>query len=692
MLRRSLHDMVTLLALPAIWSGRSPAATLVIAVDTLASLARLDVIYARLTPQEGQERSQEAMYLLGSATNDEKVIAAVRDGMGDMLKSPGTGSCDLPGTGRTQLLVAQLGFYGGTGLIVFGACRAGFPDSPESMLLRAAANLLATAVQGARLLDEAQAARSRASFLAEVSEALSSSSQRAEVLLAAAAQIAVERVAEVCAVDLWQGSIESISTAAVAHRNPERVAEAREWQGRPAERETVARVIRGGRPILVPLAEGAAPRRTAVMAPIIAGGGVVGAVSLFPTRERPSYGAADLEMAEDLGRRLGGALEVARLAREARDADLRKDEFLAMLAHELRNPLAPILTAIQLLRLRGTAADREHQIIERQVRHIVRLVDDLLDISRITRGKVELKLESLLVAEVLARAVEIAQPLIEQGSHHLTLRVAPLAARVIGDEVRLVQIFANLLTNAAKYSLAGAQISVVAHCDDRTIQISIRDTGIGISAELLPKVFDLFVQGERGLDRAQGGLGIGLALVRSLVESHGGTVSVHSDGPGMGSEFVVRLPAAEELAKPLPLVVPFNAESLSTRLLVVDDNVDAAELLGEMLQSCGHLVAVAHDGPEALLLAAEFQPSVAVVDIGLPLMDGYELAKRLRLLPGLSSLRLVALSGYGQSADKARSLEAGYNVHLVKPAELDSIVEAISLCLRSRELAPSGLP
>jgi len=674
-----MHDMLTMLALPAIWTGRSPAATLDIAIDTLSSLARLDLVYARLTPHEGQRQGQEATQFLGRATRDEQAIATVREGIRDRLKSPGPGSCDLPGAGTVPLLVAQLGFYGGTGVIAFGALRPGFPNPAESMLLRAAANLLTTAVEGARLVEEAQVARSRATFLAEVSEALSSATQVIEVPLAAAAKLAIERVAEVCAVELWQAANSSISVAALAHRDADKIAEARELQSHPVVREQVENVIRVGRPRLYSLAAGTAPPRTVVTAPITSGGMVIGAVSLFAPRESVHYGAADLEMAEDFGRRLGVALEVARLAQEARDAIVRKDEFLAMLAHELRNPLAPILSAIQLLRLRGTAAFKEHEIIERQVRHIIRLVDDLLDISRITRGKIALKVEPLLIAEVLARAIEIAHPLIEQAFHQLTLRVDPPSARVTGDGVRLAQVFANLLTNAAKYSLPGARITVVASCDGTTVKISVRDTGIGIPAALLPKVFDLFVQGERGLDRSQGGLGIGLALVRSLVESHHGTVSVHSDGPGKGSEFVVRLPSAPQLSPRLPAVISFAKKLAYARVLVVDDNVDAAELLGEILQSYGHQIAVAHDGPSALLLAASFQPSIAVVDIGLPIMDGYELAGRLRLLPGLQDLRLIALSGYGQSDDKTRSRRAGFNVHLVKPAELDAIVAAISV-------------
>ena len=675
-LRASMHDMVTLLALPAIWSGRSPTSILSSAVEMLSSLARLDLVYARLTPKEGQ--SEESVFLNGSVASDPKLIAAVREGTGSLLANPGIGFCDLPDTGRIHLLVAELGFYGGTGMIGFGARRAAFPDRAESLLLRTAANLLATAIQGARLVDEAQSARARASFLAEVSEALSSSPQRAEALIEAAAKSAVGSVAQVCAVDLWQASTKSVSTAAIAHRDTWRLEEARERQDSPAVRETVARVIRGGGALLHGTARGTTPERLAAIAPIIAAGVVIGAVSLFPDNVGPRYDAADLEMTADFGRRLGGALEAARLAKEAREADRRKDEFLAMLGHELRNPLAPILTALQLQRLRKTAPDKEQQIIERQVRHMVRLVDDLLDISRITRGKVELKPESLRVADVLASAVEIARPLIEQGAHQLLVTIDPPEARVKGDSVRLAQIFANLLTNAAKYSPAGAQITVVAVVANGTLQTSVRDTGIGIPLELLPKVFDLFVQGERSLDRAQGGLGIGLTLVRSLAERHGGTVVAHSDGPGTGSEFVVRLPAEEAATPALPAVIPVDTGDAGSRVLVVDDNRDAAELLGETLKACGHLVKVAYDGAQALVLAATFRPDTAVLDIGLPLMDGYQLARRLRLLPGLAGLRLVALSGYGQQEDKARSMDAGFDVHLVKPADLDSILAAVA--------------
>ena len=674
-LRESMHDLVTLLALPAIWSGRPPGAILSSAVEMLSSLARLDVIYARLAPRDGHR--EEAVYLQGITSSEGKAVLACREGMGALLDNPGIGFCDLPGSGRVQLLVAELGFYGGTGLIAFGARRAGFPDRAESMLLRTAANLLATAVQGARLLEETQAARTRASFLAEVSAALTGSAQHDDALINCSARVAAARVAQVCAVDLVQPSTGRIATATVVHRDVHHTPEAQQRHASASSRAAVEQVIRSGAARLASGGLEPASDRLAVVVPILASRGVLGAITLTSGDDRARFEAADLEMAEDFGRRLGASLEAAGLAREARDADRRKDEFLAMLAHELRNPLAPILAAMHLLRMRSAIPAREQQIIERQVRHMVRLVDDLLDISRITRGIIELTLETLQVADVLAAAVEIASPLIDKAGHQLSIQIDPAAEAVTGDAVRLAQIFANLLTNAAKYSPAGSAIAVHAAAASGMIEISVRDTGIGIPAELIPKVFDLFVQGARGLDRAQGGLGIGLTLVRRLAERHGGTVSVNSDGPGRGSEFVVRLPAPEVLFGGSAAVLPLPSHRASGRVLVVDDNTDAAEMLGEMLRSAGYTVSLAADGPQALLLAATFQPDTAVVDIGLPLMDGYQVAKRLRLLAGLERLRLVALSGYGQASDRARCLAAGFDLHLVKPAELEAILEAV---------------
>jgi signal transduction histidine kinase len=356
-------------------------------------------------------------------------------------------------------------------------------------------------------------------------------------------------------------------------------------------------------------------------------------------------------------------------------ASRAKDDFLAMLGHELRNPLSPIVMALQLMKLRGdTGTSREQAIIQRQVEHLVRLVDDLLDVSKVARGKVELRRETFEIAEVLAKAVEIACVLLEQRNHELIIDASREGLQWRGDSVRLAQVVANLLTNAARYTPAGGRIELRARREAGEIVISVKDSGIGIPPELLPRIFDLFVQGKRNVDRAEGGLGIGLALVKNLVALHGGTVTAHSDGPGHGSEFIIRLPETPPetlaaLAQPAVAARP-SAPVCAKRVLVVDDNRDAGESLAEVLRAMGHSVCVATDPLAGLALAGEFEPQVAVLDIGLPGMDGYELAARMRERLGAASCRLIALTGFGQDQDRSRSMGAGFDAHLVKPADM----------------------
>ncbi len=380
--------------------------------------------------------------------------------------------------------------------------------------------------------------------------------------------------------------------------------------------------------------------------------------------------------------------QAQRAVEATREADRRKDEFLALLGHELRNPLAPIVTALELMRLHGDADGRQRSVIERHVRKVVQLVDDLLDVSRIMRGTIELNRRPIEMAEVSLQAIEQASPLIEQRAHTMVTDV-PLGLVVDADELRLTQVIANLLTNAAKYSAPGRRIFARAWRDGDIISLSVRDEGMGISARLFPRMFDVFVQGDRSLDRAEGGLGLGLSLVRSLTELHGGKVTAHSDGPGRGSEFVISLPASRaapiELAespqaaaaRPTASTPCHLAHAGKKRVLIVDDNADAAELLAEVLQSQGHATRVAYDASTALTLAPEFAPDVALLDLGLPEMDGYELARRIREAPWSGGLRLIALTGYGQSSDRRRSSEAGFDAHLVKPVDLDVILAAV---------------
>ncbi len=368
----------------------------------------------------------------------------------------------------------------------------------------------------------------------------------------------------------------------------------------------------------------------------------------------------------------------ARLAAE--EASQTKDAFLAMLGHELRNPLAPILTALQLLKLRGdTLARKEYEIIERQVRHMMHLVDDLLDVSRITRGKIEIKRKPTDIRSSLAKAIEIASPLLEQRGHHLELEVPDYGLGVNADEGRLTQVFANLVTNAAKYTDPGGHIRIEVTERGNEIEVAVIDDGHGIDGELLPHVFDMFTQGHRSTERSPGGLGIGLTLVRRLLELHDGTVTAESEGPGKGSRFVVRVPSIPLVnAAPAP---PRSAPALSTtaprRVLVVDDNEDALMLLGEALRAAGHIVETAADAVQALQAIDQFNPDVAILDIGLPVMDGYELATKICSEREAEAPRLFALTGYGQPGDREKSRAAGFAGHFVKPIDVKQLLKII---------------
>jgi signal transduction histidine kinase/CheY-like chemotaxis protein len=376
--------------------------------------------------------------------------------------------------------------------------------------------------------------------------------------------------------------------------------------------------------------------------------------------------------------------KLERTAEAAETALRAKDDFVAMLGHELRNPLSPILTALQLIRMRGSES-RELVVIERQVGHLVRLVDDLLDVSRITGGKITLRKQRLELAVIVARGLEMVSPLLDQKKHHLELEVMFEGLVVDADADRLAQVISNLLTNAAKYSDAGTTIRVTTSRNGNRAKVSVRDEGVGIPAHMLDAIFDRFVQQPQPLDRSKGGLGLGLTIVRSLLELHGGTIAVQSDGPGMGSEFSVELPLAQ-LDEQLDVdSTPgwsakhgSKADPARNRVLVVDDNCDAADSIAELLTEFGYEVAVAYDGPTALTVADTFKPHTCVLDIGLPVMDGYELARLLRQsderLPGL---RLIAITGYGQDTDRHRSTEAGFDAHLVKPVQIDELAKIV---------------
>lgn len=370
--------------------------------------------------------------------------------------------------------------------------------------------------------------------------------------------------------------------------------------------------------------------------------------------------------------------------RALQEADKRKDEFLAMLAHELRNPLAPIRTAVQLLRLKELTPPQRasaRDIIERQVEHLVSLIDDLLDVSRITRGVIALQCQPVLLAAIVARAVETARPTIDARQHQLAIEMPDELVTLDGDKTRLVQVLANILHNAAKFTEPGGHIHLCCRREGNTAVVTVTDNGVGVTAEALPTIFDLFTQAPAGAAHAHGGLGIGLALVRRLTEMHGGSVSAHSDGVGRGTAITVTLPVivthepatrpAERVETPVPTGAP-------RRILVADDNHDAATALSLQLRFAGHDVRTVYDGLEALSVGDAFHPDVVLLDVGMPRMNGYEAARQIRARPWGARTRLIALTGWGQPQDRAHSAAAGFDVHLVKPVAEHDLFQALS--------------
>jgi signal transduction histidine kinase/ActR/RegA family two-component response regulator len=373
---------------------------------------------------------------------------------------------------------------------------------------------------------------------------------------------------------------------------------------------------------------------------------------------------------------------VRQRADELAAMDRRKDEFLAMLSHELRNPLAPIMNAVYLLGLQKNENQLQYQartVIERQVAQLTRLIDDLMEVSRITSGRVQLRNDRVVVSGIVERAVETARSLIDERKHELTVSLPPQPIWLNADAARLEQVVINLLTNAAKYTDKGGHIWLTVQEEDDECVLRVRDTGVGIPPEVLPRVFELFTQAARSLDRSQGGLGIGLALVQRLVEMHQGTVSVVSV-LGHGSEFVVHLPRLQTAALLPTTTITETVEPTgpTLRILVVDDNVDSAQTLAMLLEASGHDVRTAHDGPAALEAALDYRPAVALLDIGLPGLDGFEVAARIRQQIGSHNIMLVAMTGYGLEKDRQRSQEAGFDHHLVKPVQFEKLQEILA--------------
>ena len=543
-------------------------------------------------------------------------------------------------------------------------------------------------------------AEQTARFLADASAALSvlvdfdSTLQRV-------ASLAVPSFADWASVDVLEDS--TLRRVAVAHVDPAKVQLAHDLHRRfppdPTAPSGVWNILRTGQAEIVPeigdeLLEQSVNDaellgimrqlglKSYIGVPLTLRGKTLGVITFINAESGHRYDHTDLAVAEDLASRAAIAIENAQLYRELRDADRRKDEFLATLAHELRNPLAPIRSGLQVLRLAGGGGEMVTEtrlMMERQLSQMVRLVDDLLDVSRITRNRLELRKERVALATVINSALETSRPLIEQSNHTFSVTLAPAPVYLDADPVRLAQVFSNLLNNAAKYTVPGGLITLTAETHGAEAVVRVRDNGLGIPADALPRIFEMFSQVDRNMEHAQGGLGIGLTLVRRMTELHGGTVEVTSDGAGKGSEFTVRIPVLNEatFSSSERISGPGEAAGTKRRILVVDDNRDAAESLGMMLGLLGNEVRTAADGLSAVEAAEQFRPDMILLDIGLPKLNGYDACRRIREQAWSGGIRIVALTGWGQDEDRQRSKAAGFDHHLVKPVELTDLQQLL---------------
>jgi PAS domain S-box-containing protein len=557
-----------------------------------------------------------------------------------------------------------------------------------------------------RDVTERRRAERTARFLADASSALSELSGQ-ESTLRRIAGLAVPHFADWCAVDL-AGADGSLRRLAGTHADPRRAAMmdllASRYPPRPDDRHGPGRVLRTGQSEWIGrVDEGdlAAMARdgehlellrsldleSCIYVPVRSRTRTVGVLSFACTASKRQFGESDLRAAEDLADRTAIAIDNANLLHALTEADRRKDEFLAMLAHELRNPLAPIRNAVEILNAKGPVVPElqwARAVIGRQIAQMGRLVDDLLDVSRISRGKIELRKERVALASVIGGALEATRPTAEKWGHELTVVLPAEPLEVEGDVVRLGQVVLNLVDNACKYTDRGGRISLRVERDGAQAVIRVRDSGIGIPPEMLGQIFDMFTQVDRSLDRAQGGLGIGLTLVNRLVELHGGSVEAFSEGSGKGSEFVVRLPLAGAAARSGENGADEPAAPLSRprRILVVDDNRDSADSLALLLGMQGHEVRTRYDGLGAVEEAAVFRPHVALLDIGLPGLNGYEAARRIREGVEGKEILLVAITGWGQEEDRLRSEQAGFDRHITKPVALRELNSLLSALLR----------
>ncbi len=553
----------------------------------------------------------------------------------------------------------------------------------------------------------AEQATQRAHFLSSASQVLSRSLD-IDTTLAGLLGLATPALADFAAVALVNDRGERAKVWASAGSPAESgLPEPRDGQGARIS-DLVSMALKGREPLQLegPLylqeVEGEAgrvpaidPANSVAVFPIYGGERAFGALVLAVFGQR-KFGVAEMALANEVVSRALIAMENATLYETIQEADQRKNEFLAMLAHELRNPLAPIRNAVHVLQRGGSSEKNVHwagEIIGRQVDHLATLVDDLLDVSRIARGKVAINPEALLLSEVVDHALETSRPILESRRHQLSLSLPKDDVSFRGDMIRLAQVLSNLLNNAAKFTPPDGKISLSGTVADGVLRITVKDNGIGMDMQLLPRIFDLFTQGDQTLDRSEGGLGIGLTLVKHLVELHGGSIEASSGGRGRGAEFILILPGAELASRPASRNPPGQDRptGYSADILVVDDVMASAESLKQLLEIEGHRVSLATDGQSALEMAHSVRPDVIVLDIGLPGMSGFQVAKALRSSAVFSDTLLVALTGYGAAEDRVKGADAGFNHYLVKPADIPTLLSIIGARATLKQVSDRSL-
>lgn len=650
-LRRTMRDLVALSTLPAGWTGLSPEGIGRSLAESLLGMLSLDSAFVRFACPT--ERSPVEILRTREPADDattERLRAALA-ATGDAGEPAATIADPLGSGGRLRIAVTRFGKGDDIGVLVAASRRDDFPTEQDRLLLGVGANQTAIVLGRSRTEADAKAQlRLHEALLSATPDFVYVFSLDHRVLFANDALI-----------EMWGHSLQDTIGKTFLEIGYEK------WHAEMHCREidqvrATRKPIRGEVPF-----DGTYGRRIYdyIFVPVFGTDGEVEAVAGI-TRD-----VTDRKKMED---------ELRELAAHLSDADHRKDEFLATLAHELRNPLAPIRNGLQILKLMGNdpeALEQSRGMMERQVDQMVRLVDDLMDLSRISRGKIELRRERVSLADVLAGAVETSRPLIEEMRHELLITPTTEPVVVDADLTRLAQVFMNLLNNAAKYSERGGRISLTATRDGSEVVVSVKDTGIGIAAEQLPRIFEMFSQIDHSLEKSQGGLGIGLTLVRRLVEMHGGAVEARSDGPGLGSEFVVRLPIVVEASAPQPAKKP-EAVKTSLRILIVDDNRDGADSLAMMLKVLGNDTRTAYDGTDAVAAAAQFRPDVILLDIGMPKLNGNEACRRIRELPWQRRPIIIAQTGWGQEGDRQRTQDAGFDHHLVKPVEISELLKLLA--------------